>query len=64
MPVTVHKVLINAKDIIQRVTLLVGILSEDVQETQNKNYKTCNHSHMYIILEKIVANQQIKTLFP
>lgn len=39
MPSTVHKLLLHGADIVQNSILPVGILSEEAQESRNKDYK-------------------------
>ena len=39
MPVTVHKVSLHGKEIINAVMLPIGLLSEEAQEARNKDYK-------------------------
>lgn len=40
MPSTMHKLLLHGADIVQNSILPVGILSEEAQESRNKDYKT------------------------
>lgn len=39
MPLTVHKVLIHGKDIIDAAVLPIGMLSEEAEEARNKDYR-------------------------
>lgn len=39
MPVTVHKVLMHGKDIMDAAVLPIGMLSEEAEEARNKDYK-------------------------
>lgn len=39
MPVTVHKILIHGKDIIDAAVLPIGMLSEEAEEARNKDYR-------------------------
>lgn len=39
MPVTVHKVLMHGKDIMDAAVLLIGMVSEEAEEARNKDYR-------------------------
>lgn len=39
MPVTVHKVLMHGKDIMDAAVLPIGMLSEEAEEARNKDYR-------------------------
>lgn len=39
MPVTVHKILIHGKDIMDAALLPIGLLSEEAEEARNKDYR-------------------------
>ena len=39
MPVTVHKVLMHGKNIIDAALLPIGMLSEEAEEARNKDYR-------------------------
>lgn len=39
MPVTVHKILMHGKEIIDAATLPIGMLSEEAEEARNKDYR-------------------------
>lgn len=39
MPVTVHKVLMHGKDIMDAAVLPIGMLSEETEEARNKDYR-------------------------
>lgn len=45
MPVTVHKILIHGADIIESAALPIGLLSEEAQESRNKDYKHIRIHH-------------------
>lgn len=45
MPVTVHKILIHGTDIIQNAILPIGQLSEEAQESRNKDLKAFRRGH-------------------
>lgn len=46
MPSSVHKILIHGESIIKHfVVIPIGQLSEDAQESRNKNYKKCRLHH-------------------
>ncbi len=45
MPVTIHKLLVHGKDIIEASTLPLGMLSEQAGESQNKMYKRYRQHH-------------------
>lgn len=45
MPPTLHKILIHGKDIIENCIFPVGLLSEEAQESRNKDYKNYRLRH-------------------
>lgn len=45
MPATLHKILIHGKDIIENCIFPVGLLSEEAQESRNKDYKKYRLRH-------------------
>lgn len=45
MPATVHKILLHGAEVIQSASLPVGSLSEEAQESRNKDYKYYRTHH-------------------
>lgn len=45
MPPTLHKILIHGKDIVEKCIFPVGLLSEEAQESRNKDYKKYRLRH-------------------
>jgi hypothetical protein len=58
MPVTVYKVLLHGQKIINAAVLPIGLLSEEAQEAQNKNYKNCRVYHSRKI-SRIATNEDV-----
>lgn len=45
MPASVHKILLHGADIVQKAILPIGQLSEEAQESRNKDYKYYRQHH-------------------
>lgn len=58
MPSTIHKILLHGSEIVAAAALPIGMLSEEAQESRNKDYKIfrLNHSRKY---SRLSTNEDI-----
>ena len=62
LPPTVHKILIHGKEIIECAVLPIGALSEEAQESRNKDYKNFRMNHGRKC-SRLATNQDIMNQF-
>jgi len=62
LPATVHKILVHGKEIIENYALPIGSLSEEAQESRNKDYRFFR-SHNSRKFSRIATNEDVFHMF-